>query len=130
MSNYGSAAGQGSEGISINGGTFISSTFAGQVNYIDSTIVGVAASSGDSMAVALRELEKAVLSEQALDDEQRHDLLDNIADLADEARAEPDRRRRGRVKAALQLLAAAAPEATEIAKALQAWGPILHQLTR
>jgi hypothetical protein len=51
-------------------------------------------------------------------------------DLADEATAEPARRRPGRVKAALNFLAATSPEATEIAKALEAWEPILHQLAR
>lgn len=133
VSDYAEASGQAMSeprvSMTFRGSTFHGAQFAAQIANIDSTISGVISTGGGEVAQALRALERAVLSQDALDDEQRQDLLDNISDLADAAQTPAERRNRGRVKSALAFLNAAACGATEVAKALEAWGPILHRLT-
>ena len=132
MPDYAEASGQrppeSQVSMNISGGAFYGGQFAGQITNIDSTIAGVSQSGDSQVASALQALEQAVLAQRELDAEQRKDLLDNIEYLAHAAQSPPEKRNRGIIKSALSALTAAAATSTELSKAVDAWGSILHRL--
>lgn len=132
MPDYAEASGQdipeARVSMSISGGTFIGGQFAGQIANVDSTIAGIVQHGQEDMGQALLALKQAVLSQPGLDDEQRGDLLDSVEYLAEAAQAPPEKRKRGIVKSALTALNAAAITGSELSRALDAWGAVLHKL--
>ena len=130
MPDYAEAAGQAvpSASVSISGGTFYGGQFAGQIANVDSTIAGIVRNGGEKVAEALSALQRAVLNQQDLDDEQRKDLLDNVESLAEAAQTPPDKRKRGTIKAALAMLSTAAATGVELNTAMDAWGGVLRTL--
>lgn len=80
------------------------------------------------MVDALKALRQPVLSQTGLPEEQRRELLDNVADLAEAANTRPEERRRGRIKSALATLATSASAAGELGRAGAAWEPVLNRL--
>lgn len=132
MPDYTEASGQPSRdagfNITVSGGAVYVGQMAAKITNIESTIQGVANQGHDRAADALRAVEEAVLAESGLDDEARHDLLDNIEYLAESAQQEPGKRSRGMVKQALAALTTAAITGAEISKAMTACGDVLHAI--
>jgi hypothetical protein len=132
MNDYAEAAGQvppqPQVSIVIRGGTFYGSQIAAQIANIESTITGVAQHGDRDLADGLKELTQAVLVQDGLDDEQRQDLLDNVGYLAEAAGKPSEKRNRGIIKSVLGALGTAAATSTELGKAMDAWGGVLHQL--
>jgi hypothetical protein len=129
MPDYAAASGQTppQPSLAIHDSTFYGQV-AAQITNIDSTIAGIAHMGSQDVADALKALEKAVLGQTELDNAQRQELLDIVADLADAARTPPENRSRGRIKSALAYLTTAATGAADLGKALDAWQPTLHKL--
>jgi hypothetical protein len=95
---------------------------------IDSTIATVVQQGSLDVAAALKALKEAVLSQQGMADEQRAELLDNVAYLAEAAQTPPEQRNRGTVRAVLSALKIAATSGAELGKVYDAWDGVLHRL--
>ena len=108
--------------------TLYGAQFAGQISNIDSTVAGITQSGDSEVARALQALKQAVLAQHELDAEEQRYLLDNIRHLAQAAQSPPGKRSRRIVESALAALTAAAATGTELGKAVDAWGSILHRL--
>lgn len=128
MPNYAEAAGQAvpqQVSIHIDGGTFHGTQIAANIANTESIIAGVVQQGDPDLAGALKGLAEAVLAHDGLDDGQREDLLDKVDSLAEAAKS-PEKRRRG--MNALAALSAAATAGTELGKAMDTWGGLLHKL--
>lgn len=132
MADYAEASGQVAPeprvSMTFSGGNFYGGQFAAQIANIDSTIAGVLQHGDAAVADALKALEQAVLSQGDMDEEQRRDLLDNVAYLAEAAQAPPAKRNRGIMKSVLAALSTAATGSADLTKAMNAWGEVLHGL--
>lgn len=130
MENYAETSGQGNIGpsITITGGQFYGGQFAAQINNMNTAISNVAHGGSEQIAEALKSTADAVLADRSIDNEQRRDLLDNLTDLASAAEEAPAQRNRGRIRAALGALTAAATTAVGVEKALDTWGDVLQMI--
>lgn len=132
MSDYAEASRQSAPettvSMTFSGGTFYGGQFAAQIANIDSTIAGVLRRGDTAVADALKALEQAVLSKDDTDGEQRGDLLDNVAYLAEAAQTPPEKRNRGIIKSVLAALRTAATGSADLAKVMNAWGEVLQGL--
>jgi hypothetical protein len=132
MTDYAEASGQAVPAprisMTISGGTFHGGQFIANLASIDSMIAGVVHQGSSEMADALSALERAVLSERGIEDQQRRDLLDNIEYLAKAAQASPEKRNRGIIRSILTALKVAAISGGELSKALDGWEAVLHKL--
>lgn len=119
MPDYAEASGQPSHDprvtVTVNGNVYIGQ-MAAKITNIESTIQGVANQGDDRTADGLRAVERAVLAEQGIDDETRHELLDDVQFLAESAQQEPRERKRGMVKRALAALSLAATTGDEVTR--------------
>ena len=77
------------------------------------------------VAQGLEELREAATSAAELDERQRARLLENLDDLAEQAEHPPERRKEGRLAAALEAVEQAAGLATSIGEAWQEWGSVI-----
>jgi hypothetical protein len=114
--------------MNFSGGNFYGGQFAAQIANINSTIAGVVQHGDAEVARALQALEQAVLAQSGLGDGERQDLLDNIEYLAQAGQAPPEKRNRGLVKSVIAALTTAATAGTELGKAIEVWGSVLHRL--
>lgn len=132
MPDYAEQSGQGASeprvSMSFTGGNFYGGQFAAQIANIDSTIAGIVQQGGSEVADALKALERAVLSQAGLSDDQRQDLLDNVGYLAEAAQTPPERRNRGIIRSVLSALTMAAVGGEELNRAMEAWGHVLRGL--
>lgn len=131
MTDYAEAAGQSSHAAG-NTYKFFGTTYVGQIAdkiiNINSTIQNVLDKGDVRIADGLKAVEEAVLTDQAIDDEKREDLIDQLQFLAESAQQEPAKRNRGVIKGALAALGVAAATGAEVNHAMTNWGEVLHTL--
>jgi hypothetical protein len=92
------------------------------------TIVGVNQYSDSEEIRALQALEQAVKAQYEHDAMQQEYLLDQIKRLAEAEQLPPEKRNRHIVRLAWNTLTTAATAGTELGKAINEWGSILHGL--
>jgi hypothetical protein len=115
--------------FNISGGTFGQlNTAVETVHNLANRLTVIGAEGRPDLAEALRELGQAVLDEPSLDDQARAELIDNVDDLSEQAKAPADERKRGRLRAAIDAISAAATAGTQLHAAWDAWGPTIQQL--
>ncbi|MGH3770807.1 MAG: hypothetical protein ACRDRW_05330 [Pseudonocardiaceae bacterium] len=107
---------------SVNGGQV---NIAEIVSNLDTSINSVASQGAPGIAGALWDLKRSILLESTLDDSSRAELLDNLDDLADAAKKSPQERKRGRVKAALDVIQTVAVGAVKVGETWEKWEPII-----
>ncbi|MGS2809425.1 hypothetical protein [Nocardia sp. MW-W600-9] len=129
MSDYTEASGQvPNYSIQISGGVFNGSQVALQISNIESSISSVVNQGNSQLADALEAVKQAALTDPAIPDADRQDLIDNIEYLAESASSEPGARNRGIVRSVLSSLNSAAAAAPQLAQALESWGTILNTI--
>ncbi|WP_138430102.1 MULTISPECIES: hypothetical protein [Streptomyces] len=132
MPDYAEASGQTAPepglSVSISGGTVNIPQLAARINNINSTITGVVHQSGTNVAEALRELQRAVVAQEGLEDTERQTLLDNVEYLATAANTPPEGRNRGLVTSVLLALTTAAAGAEQLQRVMDTWGGVLQGL--
>ncbi|MFF8938105.1 hypothetical protein ACF08O_25960 [Streptomyces paradoxus] len=132
MPDYAEASGQTAPepqlSVSISGGTVNIPQLAAKINNINSAITGVVHQSGTDVAEALRELQRAVVVQDGLEDSERQNLLDNVEYLATAANTPPEGRNRGLITSVLLALTTAAASAEQLQRVMDTWGGVLQGL--
>lgn len=132
MPDYAEASGQNinkpNVSLTVSGGTINIGQLGSQIENNNSTIAGVAAYGNANVADALQEIQRAVMAEDGLDEEQKQELLESVGDLADAANTLPERRNQRLIKSALSALKFASMTGGELSQAMNSWGGILHHL--
>ncbi|MGW5128981.1 hypothetical protein ACWEQ7_34065 [Streptomyces sp. NPDC004069] len=101
---------------------------ADTITSIGATIQTVTDSGETVVADALRSLTEAIQQAPELAEEQRAELLDNVADVADAAAAPDEPRRLARARAAMAMITTAAGASTQLAQAIDTWHQVAGQL--
>ncbi|MEV0684750.1 hypothetical protein AB0I35_12885 [Nocardia sp. NPDC050378] len=129
MADYSEASGQSSNySVQINGGNFYGSQVALQISNIDSSISTVVNQGNSQLADALEAVKQAAMTDPAIPNDRRTDLIDNVEYLAESASEAPEARNRGIVRSVLASLNSAASTAPQLAQALETWGGILNSI--
>ncbi|WP_220213686.1 hypothetical protein [Streptomyces shenzhenensis] len=103
-------------------------TVADTITSIGATIQTVTGRGEADVADALRSLTEAIQQAPELAEDQRAELLDNVADVADAAAAPDEPRRLARAKAAMAMITTAAGASTQLAQAIDTWHQVAGQL--
>ncbi|MFB6561541.1 hypothetical protein ACFCYH_22120 [Streptomyces sp. NPDC056400] len=131
LPDYAEASGQGKHDlVTVHGNVGVIGpvskshiSVAETVTNIDTTIETLAGRGDTDLAVAIRALTQAIQQASELADDQRAQLLDNVADIADAA-AEPDAPRSlSRARAAMAVITSAAGASAQLTQAAS----VLHQ---
>lgn len=101
---------------------------ADAVNSIGTTIEAIADRGQTSAAAAIRALSEAVQQAPELAEDQRAQLLDNVADIADAAAEPAEPRQRSRAKAAMTAITTAANASSQLAQAVSNWHDVFGKL--
>lgn len=133
MSDYAEASRPAASGpqisVNITGGTFNGSQFAASIVNINSAITDVRNAGHGELATALDAIAQAALTHENLACDQREELLEQVGYLAEAAKAPPEKRSRSIIKAILTSLQTAAASGSDLGKAMDAWGSVLHRLS-
>jgi hypothetical protein len=130
MPDYAEASGQGKRRDPV---TVIGNV--GQINIADTitsigaTIKIVESGGQTSVADAIRALTQAVQQAPELAEEQRAQLLDHVADVADAAAAPGEPRKLSRAKAAMAIITKAAGASTQLAQTIETWHGVFGKLS-
>lgn len=98
------------------------------VTSIGATVQAVADRGETNIADAIRALAEAVQHAPELTEDQRAELLDNVADVADAAAAPDEPRRLSRARAAIAMITNGAGASTQLAEAVRTWHQVAGQL--
>ncbi|HEY5163295.1 MAG TPA: hypothetical protein VII81_09835, partial [Terriglobales bacterium] len=79
------------------------------------------------LAEALKQLTEAVLNDESLSDGQKKEATQVIAEVAQQAKAEPEKRSGGTIKALIAGFPAVISAATEVTKLWAQWGPVISK---
>ncbi|MFE4719738.1 hypothetical protein ACFRLW_25570 [Streptomyces sp. NPDC056728] len=101
---------------------------ASTLTSIGATIQAVADRGEQDTAAALRALTETIQHAPELTEDQRAELLDNVADVADAAAAPDEPRRLARARAAMAMITTAAGASTQLAQAIDTWHQVAGQL--
>ena len=101
---------------------------ADTVTNIGMTIEAVAGRGDADLAAAIRALIEAIQHAPELADDQRAELLDNVADVADGAAAPDEPHRLRRAKNAMAMITSAAGASTQLAQAVETWHQVAGKL--
>lgn len=99
-----------------------------RVTSIGATIEAVADGGHTDVAVAIRALTEAIQHTPEFAEDQRAELLDHVADVADAAAAPDEPRKLNRAKAAMAMITSAAGASTQLAQAVSTCQQAIHQL--
>jgi translation elongation factor EF-1beta len=97
------------------------------VENIQSHLAGMDAQGQQQVAIGLKAISEAAVSDPELNAETRAEVLEAIEDVSEAAAALPAARRQGRVKRALEFPATTANAATALGRAWDQWRPVIEQ---
>ena len=100
----------------------------GNVQSIDVYLTHLQSSGNEKARNALKTLTEAILTDPSVSEEQKHELLDQVSFLSEQAVAAAKNRKPGLIKATLKSLTQAATAISAISGAWQAAEPILKSL--